>query len=252
MNDLKLGLVCVACLLVWVCKNTPADITIQTGGTTQIGTTIGPEEEAPSMPTFQSATSYTSLHDDPHTYAHNVGTGSDRVLIVCAWIEADGAVTIDGATYDGESMTQLLTRTEDKNDAKVYYLLDPNSGSNNVEVDLSGSYTLNSAAISFNGGTTPEAATQDSGTGSDIDTDITTLTANSMIVDCFSNSDAEQSITEDGGQTERTTADGICGASQCSGASTEPASTVTTYNLGWSWSASKRWIHQLAAVPPAP
>lgn len=88
------------------------------------------------------------------TFAIDVGTGSDRVLLVLATTDRSGTTTIDSCTYNGTSMTAHTagTSSPDGIDYRAFYLANPTSGSNNVVVTYSGSGTKPKAlALAYTG-----------------------------------------------------------------------------------------------------
>ncbi len=84
------------------------------------------------------------------TYAHTVGTGSNRILFVGTWGDTTDVIT--GATYAGVNMT-LIGKVQCPADrwAYLFYLVNPASGANNVVVSASTSIVIASQCASYAG-----------------------------------------------------------------------------------------------------
>jgi hypothetical protein len=74
-----------------------------------------------------------------YTIAYDAGTGSDRILLV--WVTPEylsGTEVVTGVTYNGSAMTadtQFYFYTDKP--LRLFYLVAPASGSNNIVVDMS-------------------------------------------------------------------------------------------------------------------
>lgn len=86
------------------------------------------------------------------TYAHTVGVGSDRLLILGISTNAttDKVTTV---TYNGVNMNRLTTQQADTTNffLYLYYLLAPATGANNVVVNVSSSEAVFCASVSYTG-----------------------------------------------------------------------------------------------------
>lgn len=87
-----------------------------------------------------------------YTYAHTC-TGSDRILFVGAMI-AIGTDTITGVTYNGTATTLIASQkmsTASGYYAKLYYLVAPSTGANNVVISSSSSGFIFGKSASYTG-----------------------------------------------------------------------------------------------------
>jgi hypothetical protein len=83
-----------------------------------------------------TSSGYTAGGNTSLTYAHTCA-GSDRVLIVVAWAGLNTSTPVFTATYNGVSMTQLFDGTATNWRYRVFYLVAPATGANNVVVSCS-------------------------------------------------------------------------------------------------------------------
>lgn len=89
-----------------------------------------------------------------HSYSHTC-TGSDLTLYV-AIFWGGGSDIVSGVTYNGVSMTRLFADLDDAqpgagNSQAVYFLHAPATGSNTVEITLTGSNTISAISSSYTG-----------------------------------------------------------------------------------------------------
>ena len=85
------------------------------------------------------------------TFAHTC-TGANRILIVGV-AHTDFSTTI-GVTYDGNAMTLIASQgdnTYDDNMCRLFYIINPSTGSNNIVVTPSESEQMIAGASSFTG-----------------------------------------------------------------------------------------------------
>ena len=96
-----------------------------------------------------------SVGGSPFTFSHNVGAGSNRLLIVQAHVLKVGTNTFLGAsgvTYNGVSMTRIAAAGSTRSGTDFWYLINPASGTNDVVVTYNESVGFfHGDAISFNG-----------------------------------------------------------------------------------------------------
>lgn len=71
------------------------------------------------------------------TFAHTVGTGTDRALFVGVGY-ADDTDGITGVTYAGSAMTLAVSEINSYQRSYIYYMVAPASGTNNVVVTYAG------------------------------------------------------------------------------------------------------------------
>lgn len=192
-----------------------------------------------------------------HSWSHTIGSGSDRLLIVEITIEDTAGTTITGVTYNSTAMTLVTSKAEGSNYASMWYLLDaslPTTGAYTVEATASDAVTeWESAAKSYadiKQQAAEATATNSVNTGTTVDTNITTITNNALLVECVCSSVGAQTFTPDDGQTER------YDHSHTSATSAGGDENITTAGLisqGWTQSSgtASRIIHLLAAFEEA-
>ncbi|MDB5862777.1 MAG: hypothetical protein JWO70_583, partial [Betaproteobacteria bacterium] len=85
------------------------------------------------------------------TFAHTVGSGTDRLLVV--EVSTDSTQPVTSVTYGGTALTQLSAITDGANKvrAEVWYLVAPSSGTANVVVSLGSGKEFVAGATSFSG-----------------------------------------------------------------------------------------------------
>ena len=102
-----------------------------------------------------------SAHGDVSslTWAHTVGSGADRILIVGVSID-DSGTTISSVTYGGTTLLLVGQRAGTQTRAAIYRLIAPSVGTSNVVVTLSSTDGVVGGAVSFTGvdQTTPSGA----------------------------------------------------------------------------------------------
>src|SRR3990167_4631231 len=105
------------------------------------------------------------------SWSHTVAAGSDLLLIVGVnmYDATDADRVVSGITYNGVALTQSITLNDDTTDIRsdIWYLKNPTTVANTVEVTMAGTVTDPSAfACSFSGvdQTTPIEATGTFGT----------------------------------------------------------------------------------------
>lgn len=97
------------------------------------------------------ATGGTDVNDDNFTFAHTC-TGSDLILWV-GWWQDSQTVTASSVTYNGDAMTATSNSpyTPDTGRHYLYYLVNPDTGTNNVEITLSSATVIRVDSASFTG-----------------------------------------------------------------------------------------------------
>lgn len=119
----------------------------------------------------------------PLTFTHTVSAGSDRCLIVGAAAYAPGSVPT--VTYNGTSMTLINSINNDGTETCLFYLVNPDTGANDVVVTAAGSDDITAGADSYTG------VDQSTPIGTPVAGSATgyasvTATTDSLIVDVFS------------------------------------------------------------------
>jgi len=137
--------------------------------------------------------------DTTLTFAHTC-SGSNRLLVVTVPESRSQTATV---TYNGVAMTSAVAQSNSTTWARIFYLIAPATGSNNVVITYSSALTFRQAgAISFNGvdQTSPLGATNAIfGTIQNKSIGITTTEDNSVLVDSLAVNSSNQTPTA--GQT---------------------------------------------------
>src|SRR6185295_3378030 len=196
------------------------------------------------------------------SWAHAIGGGADRILLVGVAIE-DTTTTdanITSVTFNG---TALLPVPNSKRSGggtgiiqtQLFYLLSGSlgaAGSRTITVTTQGPVDgITAGAVSLAGvnqSTPQNAATNVDTSGADsISTGITSAAANSWIVDVVGSGNSG-SFTAASGQTERVdvAASGMTGAM-----STKALTAAGATTLGWTHNGANRLAHSLASLAPS-
>ena len=176
-------------------------------------------------------------------------SGTNRLLYV-------GVTTVDdsvtGVTYNGVAMTLIDSQAASTGDSKVttFYLVNPTSGSNTVEVTLGGSEIANgsyAAAVSLTGvdQTSPLDASNKAQAAT---VDVTVVAAQSWVIDTFARL-ASTVVTVGAGQTERWNAASDLGLRVAG--STEPNVSAGAVTMNWTGGSYAPCI-VAASFKPAP
>lgn len=121
------------------------------------------------------ATSYNSGTSTSVTWGHTC-TGTDRILFV--GFATGGSPT--SVTYNGTSMTLVASNTTGQ-DTYLYMLVNPDTGSNTIAVNLSGSSWVYAAAASYTGveqSNQPDGIDDSYGAGATLTSTVTTTDDN--------------------------------------------------------------------------
>lgn len=171
-------------------------------------------------------------------------TGSDRGLFVAVHLRTATSGDSVSVTYGGVSMTQGITvdfAASGSKKAWIFYLANPASGSNSVAYTFTGAAESVVTAISFTGvdQANPIGANTGSNTtasGTSLTTNITTLHANSWILDAL-NEGGQTPFTPGASQTQRwgtaTTVNGMTGYG-----STKTTTTAGANSTSWTFTGS--------------
>ena len=179
------------------------------------------------------------------TWAHTVN-GSERLLVVGVSFNPGAGRNVSSVTYNGAAMTAAGNRAGSNDEIAIYYLVNPDLGTNNVVVTFNTSVTEAVAgAISLTGvdqaapiGTFASNATSSSNASVSV-----TGLANGIIVDTVAWSYAP---TPTGGPTTgQTQAWKVKPSNVWGGASTKAVSGATT--MVWDFNGSTEWV--IGALP---
>jgi uncharacterized repeat protein (TIGR01451 family) len=189
------------------------------------------------------------------TFAHTVGVGMDRVLIVGVSIYNSNK-TVTSITYGGTALTRLgfLDGGSGSNDRRMemWRLINPPTGTANVVVNFSSSAKAVIGSASFFG--VNQATPNGSFVSNEASTNLATLTvpsaAGELVIDCMAVQGNAATATVGAGQTQlwndysRSNGGAVVGTS-----STEPgaASVAMTWNL----STSDYWVIGAVSLKPA-
>jgi hypothetical protein len=199
---------------------------------------------------FDAVASSSGDPTDPLSFSHTV-TGSNVGLIVGLGTH-NASITHTSVTYNSVSMTSeaniefaaVNLRTS------MWSLIAPATGANTVSCDLSGSSRVIAGAVSFSGADQTDlveaAVTSTIDTNNTATQDITTITANSIVVDCVTSVISDGNLpTVGAGQTSRWNIKLASGNYHGVG-STEPTTSPATVTMSWTFAGTPR--HALAAV----
>src|SRR5262245_3638070 len=165
---------------------------------------LGTGEAAAQAITFDSASNTVGLNVNSLTWAHTVGSGNDRILVV--GVSLRGNATATGVTYGGQALTLAGGISNGgSNRAEIWTLLAPPTGTANVVVSLSAAVHVVGGASSFSNvdQTTPYGAfTATTGNTSPISLAVTSAASEVVIDTVVTNGDVGN-LTAGGSQTER-------------------------------------------------
>ena len=151
---------------------------------------------------------------------------------------------MSGITYNGVAMSSIGSKVESFFSVELWGLANPATGSNTVEVTLSGIADTVANASSFTGAaTTTEGFASASNTTGDATVDVTTVEDNDWVVDSVVASDG--TITVGAGQTQRQNVSGSV-AMSTEGPKT-PAGSVT---MSWTDLELATWAIVAVALKP--
>jgi hypothetical protein len=165
--------------------------------------------------------------------------------------------TVSSLTYNGVSLTSLVTSTNSSNHKTFLYgLASPATGSNTVSWTLSGNDAPTFALISFSGAhSSPFGAT---GTGNDggsagtaVSTSITTTANNSYIFDAFYRNGGSNITTVGGSQTEVSDLQDAAYGSEGSSSSYKSFTTAGATTMTSTLSSSRNWTSAAVEIKEA-
>jgi hypothetical protein len=174
-----------------------------------------------------------------------VGSGTNRLLLVTVHMEHQ-TVTVASVTYGGVNLSQVTTSTGSTSRTELWEMVNPNSGSADIVVNLNNARNLSEVmvgAISFTGvdqinpipTTAPVVGGDGGNTYNTISDPITTAYANSWVVDAITWNAEDNSVAPNSGQTQTYNVVG----SRFVGASSYVITTSSgLQNLGWTASNS--------------
>ncbi len=157
--------------------------------------------------TYDNSSSSSVLSASSLTFALNVGSGSNRLLVVGVGVNNSSADAPTGVTYNNVAMIKLDDNTGANTDGSLWYLLNPSSGANNVVITMAGSRAeIIGVAASYTG--VKQTGPPDAHTGggqfanSPSSHTLTTVASNVMAIS-FMTCQSTTDIVPQSGQTER-------------------------------------------------
>ena len=189
------------------------------------------------------------------TYAHTIGVGMDRVLIVgVSCYNSNKAVT--ACTYSGLALTRVGFQDGGggSNDRRMemWRLINPPVGTANVSVTFSSSAKAVIGSVSFFGvnQTTPNGSFVSAGASTNLATLTVPSAAGELVVDCMAVQGNAATATVGAGQTHlwndfsRSNGGAVVGCS-----STEPGAASVA--MTWSLSGVDYWVTGAVSLKPA-
>lgn len=180
------------------------------------------------------------------TWSHTVGTGADRILVVCVQFRNVSSETITGVTYAGVAMTKtdgsstnMTVANSDNIRSEIWTLANPNAGANNIVVTFSAAVRGVGEASSWTGvdQTTP-LGTYASATGSSTTPSVAVSSASGdVVVDSMGAKSLLVLSSVTAGQTLLISK--IMGLQ--AGGTQQAAGTGSNVTMSWTLSASSPW-----------
>lgn len=181
---------------------------------------------------------------DPWDFTHVVTAGTDLMLVVSV---SSFSRHPTGVTYNSVALTQQQSAINGSIYASIWYLKNPATGSNTISVDFTAGTYGRAGGISFTGAdqtTQPDASATENGTSATTNSlDITTVAANTYIVDAFS---LDQSLLSTGptkNSAQTLLYNRVAGALfVAGGGSYKESGTAGAKTMVWTWTVSASTI----------
>ncbi len=186
------------------------------------------------------------------SWAHTVGSGPDRVLVV--GVSNSSNTQVRRIRYGGVALTEIVSRAGGGGNtrASLWILVAPLSGTADVVVTLSGPEDIAAGAVSFTGveqGTPVGGSASARGTGTLASVTIASA-PEEVVVDAVAARGNALSIVPGGGQAPLwTIGTGTGGNNVIGGGSTQPGAASVT--MSWTLAASQSWAIGAARLRPA-
>ncbi len=185
------------------------------------------------------------------TFAHTVGSGANRILIVGANVNSN-TITLS-ATYNGVAMTEIANKLNSFNHRSyLWYLVAPNTGSNNIVVTpSSGTPDIGAAGVSYTGAKqtgVPDANGTAEDNASPHRISLTSIADNCWMVAFFGTQNSTTVTAESGTSIRTVTNPGICNLADSNQAITPAGS----YTLGMTSTSGWNAAIVAATLEPAP
>ncbi len=190
------------------------------------------------------------------TWAHTVNNGSNGILVVSVapLHEALPSNAITSVTYAGQALTKIIAASSTQVDAELWYLLSPQTGTNNVVVTVNGSADVVAAATDyFNVSQSTPLGTPASTSGQSASPSVTATSANGqLVVDSVAFSADMAPVSPSGsGQTQLWNGNSGTGSGSDAfgaGSYVDGAASVT---MSWSVNQSDYWAEAAVGLSPA-
>lgn len=222
---------------------------------------LTPLNSAPATITADPTSTSNSANTSSLSFAHTVGSGANRLLMVTVQVGATTASgnppTVTGVTYGGAAMTLVGSRvsggggSSDDVIAYIYRMLAPPAGAANVVVTLGAAGSIAAGATSFAGVNqiTPLGThAANSGTGASATVDVASAPGELVIGTAGWDEGPSITLPAGSGQTTLWTANAV-GTVLSGSASTEPGAATVTHSYSAAGS-TQDWA--ILAVPLKP
>lgn len=173
------------------------------------------------------------------SWSHTVNAGSNLLLVVNASMDSSDSFPTS-VTYNSVGMTNISNQNSSGSygSTTAWYLVNPSTGANTVQVNFSPADSFAANSISFSGvnqATPIVSVTQGSTITDTVSVNITTVNGDYAYASLGINLD--HALTVDAG-TDEWQANNFGGASEATGAGASRAAVSSTTTIGWSWGSS--------------
>ena len=212
----------------------------------------------PSAPAIVgSVTTYaSSVSTTTHTISATVPSGSNECLIAIAVARSGNSGAITSATWNGNSMSQVVSVTGGNlNGGIVFYLAAPTTGTHDLVLTTAGTdvnasvFTLAHCAQSSPIDVTSSDLTSSSGTSQS--GSITTTVNNDLVISWITINTSGSSISDNGGQSSVSNFTGSSWAVPFA-VSTVTKSVAGSQSMGYTWTGSVSNEMFITSIKPAP
>lgn len=196
-----------------------------------------PEETDAAIAVDNTSNSGTFTIGTSFSWSHTT-SGSDRVLVVGVTDGRNNTVRVTGVTYNGESLSSSASVASGGLNASFYYLANPDTGANTVQVSSAATLAGIAGAISVTGADTTDPIDDtdtSSGNGKSSSASLTTTQTNSVLVDALSVAYTFASgFTEGASQTLIADAENVTFGGE-GGISYKTVSSSGSQSMSWTW-----------------
>jgi hypothetical protein len=215
--------------------------------------------------TFDSSSSGNNTDGSSSVFSwkHTTGSGANRIMTVGVGVKFTGGNEhVVSVSYGSQSLTSLRNDSSPNSiRSEIWYLVGPNTGTNNVTVTLSTSQKAAGGSVTYSGvSQTPPAFADTAGgngtSSSSLSTGITVTTSNSFLVGHLairkSGSSAPTVTSEGNGQTVRwDNSSTYDSTSNNRGHGSEMGPVSGSQTMSWNLSGSADWAVSIVALKPA-